>query len=113
MYSNAVVAFKSAFAPEIADISNDSYSIDVFPFAEAYYRHMTAVDTIRPILPARYQRKLQKAWDEYRGKDNKLGMDDEEFIRDFSATITLEDKTLFNDFEKRFNNLHSCLDELL
>lgn len=112
-YSNAVTEYKTAFAPEIADIANNCFCSDVSVFTEAYFRHKTSVDNIRPILPKRYQRKLQEAWDEYRGKDNNLGFDDEGFIHATSATLFSVDQELFNDFKKRFKKLHNCLDDLL
>ncbi|MBU3946240.1 MAG: hypothetical protein KKE97_13080 [Proteobacteria bacterium] len=107
----AVIAYKSAFAPEIAAISNNSFAINTFTIA--LQLHESAVDTIRPILPEDYQRKLQEAWDEYRGKDNNLGFDDFGFVQATSATFMLiDDKKHFYDFKKRFHNLHSCLDKL-
>jgi len=75
---NAVHTYKSAFSGSLSAIGNDAFSLDTFTID--FERHKDAVDAVRPILPKRYRRKLQKAWDEYRGKNNNLGFDDVEFI---------------------------------
>lgn len=108
---SAVNTYKSAFDTEIAALSNDEIGLDVF--AKAFDRHKDAVDSIRPILPEGYQRKLQKAWDEYRGKDNDLGFEEEEFVQAWSATLFHGGREYFREFIKRFQNLHTCLDCLL
>lgn len=108
---SAVQKYKSSFAPEISAVSNNLYAMDTF--SSAFERHEAAVDTVRPILPVRYQRKLQEAWDEYCGKGSDIGFDDEGFVQATSATFMLiDDKKHFYDFKKRFHNLHSCLDKL-
>jgi hypothetical protein len=111
IYSKAVIAFKSAFSPEIAAISKNLYAMDTFPIA--FSRHESAVDNIRPILPERYQRKLQEAWNEYCGKDNGVGMESKEFIAACNASLYSTDQELFKSLKKHFQDLHGCLDKLL
>ena len=67
--------------------------------------------SVRPILPKRSQRKLQQAWDEYRGKENDLGLDDQGYVAAASAMIYTTDTAPFDDFKKRFTVLHGILDE--
>lgn len=107
----AVLVYKSAFASEIATVSNGSYAIDTF--ASAFQRHEAAVNTIRPLLTEGYQRKLQKAWNEYCGKGTDLGLDAEEYVQAFNASLYSTDKDIFGELKKRFAALHGCLDDLL
>jgi hypothetical protein len=107
----SVHTFKFAFSDCASAIANDYFAIDTF--TSDFEKHLSAVDTIRPILPKCYQRKLQKAWDEYCGKSNNLGFDDKGFVEATSATVNHPDRALFADFIKRFNALHGCLDDLL
>jgi len=106
---SAVIQYKAAFASGIAAIGDNSFALDTF--SSAFLQHKAAVDAVRPILPKRSQRKLQKTWDEYRGKCNDLGYDDQGYVAAASATIYTTDKALFDDFKKRFTALHGCLDE--
>jgi hypothetical protein len=112
---NAVHAYKSAFSDCASAIANNSFDIDTF--ANDLDRHRAAVDAIRPILPKRYQRKLQKAWDQYCGKGNGGGFSDKEFVAANGAFSCLgscsENREIFKDFLKSFNTLHGCLDDLL
>ncbi|MCX5871046.1 MAG: hypothetical protein NTY00_10555 [Deltaproteobacteria bacterium] len=107
---SAFQKYKSSFAPEIAAVSNNLYAIDTFSIA--FERHEAAVDAVRPILPKDYQRKLQEAWDNYCGKDNNLGFDAKGFVQATSATLYSTNTELFQEFKKRFHDLHSCLDKL-
>lgn len=109
VYSRAVIDFKSAFAPEIAAISNNLYAIDTF--SSAFEQHESAVDTIRPILPEGYQRKLQKAWVEYQGKGS--GLDGKDFVAGGNISLRSTDQEFFKELKKHFHILHSCLDKLL
>ncbi|ODU49189.1 MAG: hypothetical protein ABS92_06565 [Thiobacillus sp. SCN 63-374] len=108
---NAVLVFKSAFSPEIAAIANGSYTIDTF--SGAFQRHEAAINAIRPILPERYQRKLQKAWNEYCGKNTDLELEPEEYVQAFNALLYSEHKEMFGELKARFKSLHGCLDGLL
>jgi hypothetical protein len=109
IYSKAVISYKAAFAPEIAAVSNNLYAIDTFP--SAFERHESAVDTIRPILPESYQRKLQKAWDEYQGKGS--GLDGKDFVSGGNISLRSTDQEFFKELKKHFQILHGCLDKLL
>ena len=111
---NAVLEYKEAFAIGIAAISDGVYSLDTF--SADFIAHQTAVNKIRPILPERYQGKLQKAWNDYRGIGSKyedIGFDAEEFVAAMSAMSYTTNDELFNEFKENFNNLHTCLDKLL
>ena len=103
--------YKMAFATCIATISNDCYAID--SFSADFTLHKSAVDNIRPILSERDQRKLQKAWNEYTGKDKNLGMSGKEYVAAMSAMSVSTNNELFDEFKKNFINLHGCLDNLL
>ena len=102
--------YKSSFADGIAATNNDTFGIDTF--SRDFDKYERAVDEIRPFLCETDQRNLQKAWDQYCGKNNDLGMNAKEIISADSAMIYTENKELFQEFIKRFNNLHSCLDHL-
>lgn len=108
---NAVHAYKSAFTDCSAAIANNVFAIDTF--INDFNRHKAAVDAIRQIIPKRHQRKLQKAWNEYCGKDSGIGFDAKEYVQAINATIHSTDMTLFNDFKTKFNALHGCLNDLL
>ena len=107
----AVYAYKSAFAPEIAAVANDSYNFDTF--GGAFQRHEAAVNTIRPFLPKRYQRNLQKAWNDYCGKNTDLGLEPEEYVQAFNAFLYSNNREMFGELKNRFAALHGCLDDLL
>jgi hypothetical protein len=107
----AVHSYKCAFAPEIAAVSNGSYTIDTF--SAAFQRHEAAVNAIRPLLSERYRRKLQKAWNEYCGKDTDLGLEPEEYVQAFNALLYSNHREMFGELKNRFAVLHGCLDDLL
>jgi hypothetical protein len=100
----AVIAFKGAFVNEIASIRNSA--TDHSTFTDAFEKHRNAVDTIMPVLRKRHQKKLQKAWNDYCGEGSDI--DAETFIAGNSIH-----PDLFPNFVNRFNELHSCLDDLL
>lgn len=108
---NAVHTYKSSFSDCVSAIANNSFALDTF--ARDFEKHMTAVDSIRHILPKRHQKKLQKAWDDYCGKNTVLGLEPEEYIQAYNAMLYSTNKEMFNEFKVRFNVLHSCLDGFL
>jgi len=101
---SAIVDYKAAFATELSDVRNGLMGCSTF--TDAFPRHKSAVDKIIPVLPVRYQRKLQKVWDRYCGKGT--GIDCDVFIL---GSSTHHD--LYPEFKKRFYALHGCLDDLL
>ncbi len=101
---SSVLTFKSTFTDEIACIRNGNASFGTF--TDAFQKHKIAVDTVMPILPFCYQRKLQKAWDEYCGKGSDI--DTATFITGSSCH-----PNLYPEFKNRFCALHDSLNDLL
>jgi len=112
---DAVHAYKLAFSDGISALANRSIGLDTF--GNDFEAHQAAVDAIRPILPKRYQRKLQKAWDEYRGKGDYGGFNSKEYVEMSGSFLWLGNseihKQMGGAFKKRFNRLYGCLDGLL
>jgi len=100
----AILNFKAVFAAELSDVRNGIMSYGTF--TEAFQKHKSAIDNIMPILSVCYQRKLQKAWDEYCGKGT--GIECDVFISGSSMH-----PDLYPEFKKRFYTLLGCLDDLL
>jgi hypothetical protein len=107
-----VNTFKSSFKKQISN-SRGIGKFYMGDMASSFSDHESAVQEIIPVLPERYQRKLQKAWDEYTGKNNGLGYEPEEYIRTMWACVELGQPEMSENIEKKFHHLHTCLDDLI
>jgi len=64
-------------------------------------------------LKEKHQKKLQKAWDEYCGKNTDLGFSPEEYVQAFNGALYSTNTEMFKTLKIRFIALLSCLDGLL
>ncbi len=103
-----IIEFKSIFSAQISYINSDFSGLNMFSID--FYNTQTAIETIIPVLPIRYQRKLQKTWNKYCGKNNSLGLGPKEYVAETSNYTTT---TKFKKFKKRFKHLYTSLDKLL
>ena len=109
---SAVKKYKSAFRSQISNVKGVGkfYQGDM---ASGFSDHEAAVQDILPILPKRYQRKLQYAWNEYTGKGNELGYEPEEYIRTMWACVEFGKQGISDNIENKFHNLFRCLDDFI
>ena len=93
---NAVVKYKTSFAEQITYLNGDLNGINMFTIC--FYDTQLAVETIMPILPKHYSRKLNKAWDKYYGKNNSLELQPIDYVTETSSKYNIKE---FKKFKKK------------
>jgi len=100
-----VLEFEAAFAPEVAVLHDGITAIN--SLSSALEKHRAAIVKILPYLNRCDRARLQRAWDEYSGKNDGFHESEAEVV-----ILGYNHPDLFKKGVKRFHALHSCLRNL-